>query len=309
MVDIVNSQPRIFAGPSPWPELIEMVKSYGVLVTSPRDAEIILWFGRDPSEIVGEWSDNLKWLQLPDAGIERWLLPQILDGEFQTTSAAGAYGSQVAEHALAMILAGHHEIVSSARSMSWDPKSLKVRTLKGSTVLIVGAGGIGRHLARLLKGLGCEVAFGTRETGRLAEDWTEIPFDQLLDQLHAFDVVVLACPSTGKTRGMVDAGFLEHMDRDASLINVSRGDLVVTEDLVSALINGTIRFAALDVTDPEPLPPSHALFNLSNCLVTPHVANPPSAKMEGFVNFARENLELFQQGRTLNGLISSSKGY
>jgi len=309
MVNIVNGQPRIFAGPSPWPDLIELVKSHGVLVTSPHEADVILWFGRDPNEIVGQWSDNLKWLQLPDAGIEKWLVPQILDGEFQTTSAAGAYGSQVAEHALAMILAGHHEIVSSARSMSWDPKSLNVRTLRGSTVLIVGAGGIGRHLATLLMALGCEIVFGTRETGRLAGDWSEISFDQLQDQLHRFDVVVLACPSTDKTRGMVDADFLDHMDRDASLINISRGDLVVTDDLVSALTERSIRFAALDVTDPEPLPPSHVLFGLPNCLVTPHVANPPTAKMEGFVNFASENLELFMQGKNLNGLISSSKGY
>jgi D-3-phosphoglycerate dehydrogenase len=299
----------IFAGPKPWKELLATARDFGKIVDKPQDADAIMWFGRDPQQIVGRWSSKLQWLQLPDAGIEKWLVPEVLDGDFVTTSAAGAYGSQVAEHALALILAGRHELVRAARATYWDPDNLHVRTLDAMSILIIGAGGIGSRLGFLLHNVGCSVEYATRHERLVSPDTFSIAVEDLYRRLADFDVVVLACPSTSDTRGMVNHAFLRQMKSEASLINVARGDLVVTKDLTSALENDEIRFAGLDVTDPEPLPPDHRLFTLENCLVTPHVANPPSAKRASFVRLVRDNLELFVQGKKMHGLIGKNIGY
>lgn len=308
-MSVKTTPPAIYVGPEPWPELIEVASEFGTIADNPVDGNVILWFGRDPQQIVGKWSDKLQWLQLPDAGIEKWLVPEIVEGNFSTTSASGAYGGQVAEHALSLILAGYHELVRASRALQWDPSSLKVSTLREAQVLIVGAGGIGTGLSELLEAFSCNTTFATKFPRQVGSGSISIGFADIKQELSRFDVVVLACPSTDETRWMVDSRFLQSMNSDSMLINVARGDLVVTRDLIHALETHQIRFAGLDVTSPEPLPADSKLFKLSNCLITPHVANPPEQKKQGFVHLARLNLENFTSGKPLRGTISTSRGY
>lgn len=297
-----------FIGPEPWDALVEVAAELGPRVHDPNDAKVIIWFGRDPKEIVGKWSQQLRWIQLPDAGIEKWLVPEILDASFVATSAAGAYGAQVAEHALALILSGYHEIPRSFASNTWNPAALRVRSVQGARALIIGAGGIGLELASRLNALGVAVVFATRE-GRDVQTSESIPYREIASKLGQFDIVVLACPSTDETRQMVNREFLDAMRSDALLINIARGDLVDTSALVQALQESRIGFAGLDVTDPEPLPDEHELFHLENCVVTPHVANPPELKRRSFVDFVGANIQRFKNGEELKGQITGNKGY
>lgn len=308
MVKTVSGDYTYFIGPEAWTSLIEAASSLGTLVSTPGEAQVIIWYGREPKEIVGKWSERLQWIQLPDAGIEKWLVPEVLNGAFAATSAAGAYGAQVAEHALALILSYYHEIPLAYVSNSWSPGTLSVRSVQDDRALIIGAGGIGLELAVRLEALGADVTFATREQREIGGS-PSIPFREIIRNLEHFDIVVIACPSTTETRKFVDRKFLESMKSNACLINVARGDIVDTLALVKALEDSRIGFAGLDVTDPEPLPTDHALFHLANCVVTPHVANPPNLKKQSFEKFVHANVQRFIEGKELKGLIASNKGY
>ncbi len=204
-------------------------------------------------------------MQLPSAGVESWL--GRVDRERVWTSAAGAYGLPVAEHALALMLAGARRLADCARAETWtEPPA---RPLDGSTVAIVGAGGIGRALIGLLEPLDVEVLAVTRR-GR---DGT-LPASRLPEVLPVAHHVVIAAPATADTRHIIGAAELEAMRDDAWLVNVARGALVDTDALVAALAAGSIAGAALDVTDPEPLPDGHPLWSEPRALITPHIANP-----------------------------------
>ncbi|MGH9154129.1 MAG: NAD(P)-dependent oxidoreductase, partial [Acidimicrobiales bacterium] len=122
-------------------------------------------------------------------------------------------------------------------------------------------------------------------------------------------LVVLALPLTAETRGIVGEEALAAMDADAWLVNVARGEHVVTPALVEALRRRSIGGAALDVTDPEPLPAGHPLWELDNCLVTPHVANTPAMARPLFAARVRENVERYRSGRPLAGVVDPALGY
>jgi len=133
--------------------------------------------------------------------------------------------------------------------------------------------------------------------------------DALEAQLADADAVVICLPATPQTRGMVERRFLSLMKPDAVLVNVARGDIVNTQDLLEALDQGRIAGAALDVTAPEPLPDGHPLLRHPRVLVTPHVANPPWLKRASFVTLVRENCRRFAAGQPLEGVVDVDRGY
>jgi phosphoglycerate dehydrogenase-like enzyme len=133
--------------------------------------------------------------------------------------------------------------------------------------------------------------------------------DHLHEALAGADVVVVALALTPETRGMVDARALEAMEEHAWLVNVGRGGQVVTDDLVAALRAGTIGGAALDVTDPEPLPDGHPLWALPNCIITPHTANTLDMVVPQLSERIRENVRRFAAGEPLVGLVDPDLGY
>ncbi len=188
-----------------------------------------------------------------------------------------------ADLALALMLAlmrrlreGEDE-VRAGEWVTWEPARLLGRDLHGATVLVVGAGRIGRAVSRRLEGFGCRVLTAGRG-------------DSLDPLLAEADVVTLHCPLTPETTGLIASRQLASMKPTAYLVNTARGPIVDTEALVAALNEGQIAGAALDVTDPEPLPSDHALTRAPGLLVVPHIASATHATREAMAEMAVDNL-------------------
>lgn len=310
MKGISTQGSRVYVGPDAIGEVVEAVEAGGsVLAESLEDADAVVWFGRDPADLDGALSEGIRWLQVPDAGVEKWIDAGFLDRGFVVTSAAGVYGGQVAEHALALVLACVHQIATYARSDSWNPQSASMSSLSASQVTVVGAGGIGTSLIALLQPFGCSIVAVTR-SGRIVTGADQSVGPEGLDAaLASADIVVLAAPSTAKTQGLINARTLDLMKPTAALVNVARGNLIDNEALLAALERGKLSAVALDVTDPEPLPDGHPLFNHPRVLITPHVSNPTALKRASFARHVRDNCRRFNNGEPLFGVIDSDRGY
>lgn len=270
------------------------------------EAEGLVWCNWRPAGLREALSTapELSWVQLPYAGIEEFV--SLLDDKHVWTCAKGIYGPAVAEFALALLLSGLRGIDRYARERRWEPHSQQ--TLAGSKVAIIGAGGIGRSLAEMLAALQAEPTVVSR-SGSPVPGVRTLPEEQMLEAVKQADAVVLALPLTQATTGLVDKEFLAAMKDGAWLVNVGRGQLVVTADLVAALEQGRIGGAALDVTDPEPLPAGHRLFELDNAIVTPHVANTSEIGTAALFRLVRENVRRFQKGEQLLGQVDPALGY
>jgi len=207
---------------------------------------------------------GLRLVQLPSAGAERFAgrLPEGV----VLCNARGVHTPSTAEWAVTAVLAAQRGIPFFVREHDagrWSPATH--RSLVGARVLVVGAGDIGRAVGRMLAGFDVELTYVARTARDGVRGTADLP--ELLP--HA-DVVILVVPSTPETAGMVDAAFLAAMPDGALLVNAARGVLVDTDALVAELSAGRLR-AALDVTDPEPLPPEHPLWSAPGLLLTPHV--------------------------------------
>ena len=226
------------------------------------------------------------------------------------TSAVGAYAPQVAEHALALLLAGAKQVHAHARARSWAENAKgDGSTLADSVVVVVGAGGIGAELIRLLVPLGAQTIAVTRSGGEVPLATRSISSAELADVWPVADFVVLAAPATPETQHLVSTAELRSMQSHAWLINVARGSLVDTDELVVALQDGLIGGAALDVTDPEPLPEGHPLWSEERALITPHVANPSLAQLNAFCRLVSANVRRYRAGEPPLGIIDISSGY
>jgi phosphoglycerate dehydrogenase-like enzyme len=192
-------------------------------------------------------------------------------------NAAGVHDASTAELAVGLTLARLRGLDDFARRQSaaeWLPS--RNGAIADRRVLVVGYGRIGQAIERRLAGFEAEVVRVAR-TARVLEDGREVlPLDALPELLPSVDVVILIVPLTPETRGLVDADFLARMKPGALLVNVARGPVVVTDDLVPALREGRV-IAALDVTDPEPLPSDHPLWQAPGVLITPHVGGNSTA--------------------------------
>ena len=208
---------------------------------------------------------QLRLVQLMSAGAEKFVgrLPE----RVTLCNARGAHTPSTAEWAVAAALAAQRGLPHFTREQDagrWAPRT--EHSLVGARVLVVGAGDIGRRIGRMLAGFDVELTWVARTAREGVHAFAELP--ELLP--HA-DVVVLIVPVTPETTGMVDAAFLAAMADDALLVNAARGVVVDTDALLAELRSGRLR-AALDVTEPEPLPDGHPLWSAPGLLLTPHVA-------------------------------------
>ena len=301
--------PAVWVGPGHLPGLAEAVTAGGgTVVDTPEAAEAIVWWGEGSDRVIEEvLHPGIRWVQLGSAGIEGWIDGGSVDRHRQWTSAAGAYADSVAEHVVALALAGIRRLPHYARLRTWAAEDGGM--LRGRTVGIVGAGGIGRALIALLAPFGVRTIALTRSGHAVAGADRSVASDALPELLAASDVVVLATPLTPATHHLLDADALARMRADAVLINVGRGALVDTDALVAALTAGHLAGALLDVTDPEPLPDGHPLWELPNVLITPHVANTPATLQPALVALVTENVRRFAAGEDLRAPIDLDRGY
>ena len=309
-----SSGPKVYIGPDDnqfGPETADAVREGverggGKVCADPGEAEAIVWLG-SASGLADVLHENVRWVQLHSAGVEGWMEGGLIDERRVFTSAAGAYAETVAEHALALMLAGARRLHECARATQWEKRF--GRLFVGSTVVILGAGGIGKALIRLLEPFNTRILAVTR-SGRQVSGATESFSADEVDKLWSEgDFFVIAAPATATTSKMIGARQLEAMHEHAWVINVARGSLIDTEALIEALSAGSIGGAALDVTDPEPLPDGHPLWTEPRALITPHSANPPDALVRRLVERVEENVARFKAGEELIGVIDVEAGY
>ncbi|GGI02374.1 NAD(P)-dependent oxidoreductase [Egicoccus halophilus] len=305
-----NVPPRVYLQPGAPPELVEAVTSEATLVADAADANVIVWANIDGDGFLDARHDDIALVQLPFAGIDRWVAEGSIDARWTYAAAAGVYAAPVAEHALALLLAACRRLHECARASDWGKRWERAGTsLDGSVVGIVGCGGIGERLLALLRPLGASVVAVTR-SGRTVEGATRsLAASQLNELWPIVDHVVLLAPATDATRSLVGAAELEAMRSTAWLHNLARGSLVDTGALLAALDDGRIAGAALDVTDPEPLPEDHPLWSHARVLITPHVACPPPVLLPHYASRVRENLRRLRQGERPLGVIDLDRGY
>jgi phosphoglycerate dehydrogenase-like enzyme len=294
--------------------LTEAVRAAGGVVCEPEDADALVWTDpRDPEGLRAVLERSpARWVQLPFAGIEPFVAAGVIDSDRVWTCAKGIYAESCAEHALAFMIMAAHHMHQHVRARVWVDESQKTferRFHAHATVAVVGTGGIGSSLARMLGPLEARV-IGVNRSGRPLEGAERtVVADELPEVLPDADFAVLAAALTKSTRGLFDARMLARMRTDAWLVNVARGGLVDTQALVEALSAGAIGGAALDVADPEPLPEGHPLWSMDNVIITPHVANTWAMGLPALRELVTRNVASFAQGGPLEGLVDPELGY
>ena len=286
----------------------EAVIAGGGHIVGPADASAIVWTAaRDASGLreILDAHGHLEWVQVPFAGIENFV--PILDDDRTWTCGKGVYAEPVAEHALALALAGMRQVGAYSRATQWTGPA--GRNLLGAAVTIVGGGGITESLVRLLAPFNCNITVVRRTVDDIDGADTVVGQENLVDALVGADVVFLALSLTPETVGLIGKPELEVMEPHAWIVNVARGGHIVTDDLVWALQNNVIGGAALDVTAPEPLPQDHPLWSLPNCIITPHVGNTPEMAVPLLSSRITENVKRFINDEDLVGLIDVRHGY
>jgi phosphoglycerate dehydrogenase-like enzyme len=288
--------------------LTAAVRDGGGIPSSIAEAEAVVWTdARDPGELrtLLDVHPQVRWVQLPWAGIEPFV--EVLDHDRLWTCGKGVYAEPVAEHALALALAGLRGVAGYARASSWTgPVG---RNLLGAEVTILGGGEITRSLVRLLRPFDARLTVVRRHPEPLEGVDEVVPAGELLPVLSRSDLVVLALALTPETDRIIGREALDAMPDHAWLVNVARGRHVDTDALVDALRARSIGGAALDVSDPEPLPDDHPLWSLPNAIITPHVGNTPEMGRELLSARVRENVRRFAAGTDLLGPVHVDLGY
>lgn len=249
---------------------------------------------------------HLDWVQTWSAGVDRYVAPGALPDGVQVTSASGAYGQSVSEHLFALMWALMRHLPAyrdQQRLAQWHDLGRAMSPV-GATVLVIGAGDIGSHVARLATAVGAHV-IGVRRHAAAAQPVPGFAEMHGTDELDALlpdaDVVVSIVPSTPQTHHLIGAEQLALMKPTAILLNAGRGDAIDPDALLEALRTERIAGAGLDVTEPEPLPTDHPLWREPRCVITPHVAGGMhlAATEDRIIAIALENVARYAAGREL----------
>ncbi len=295
---------------------IVVARSEQVLEAHLPDCEILVAMKVQPEQFAR--CRKLRWIHSPMAGVTSLLFPELVASGVILTNASTVHAVPVAEHTLALLLALARRLPDCFRYQaerrwgqddSWQPGRVPFE-LQGKTLGLVGLGTIGRELIARVRPFGMRVLATRRDPSQGGEiaDRVYAPHE-LGPVLAEADFLVLAAPDTPETRHLIGRSELARMKPTAYLVNVARGTLVDTEALLEALRAGQIAGAALDVTDPEPLPPEHPLWKLPNVLITPHLGGASTLFWQRESVLLRENLRRYLAGQPLQNLVDKSKGY
>ena len=221
------------------------------------------------------WPDEhrIRWVHATSAGVDALMFPALWDSDVLLTNARGVFDLGIAEYVLGAVLMHAKDSLGNLalqRQQRWQHRETAL--VARQRALVIGAGSIGSEVARLLSALDIEV-IGIARTARSAEHFSRVLASEQLDgALPEADFVVITAPLTDATRGLINRDRLARMRSNALLVNVGRGAIVVTDDLVAALQAGQLGGAVLDVVDPEPLPEGHPLWDLPNVMLSAHMA-------------------------------------
>lgn len=295
--------------PKVFPEYLAAAEAAGaeVMPMGPNVKGLIWLDYSKPQELEKMLDENpqIEWVQLPFAGVDAF--SEIIKRPIRFTSAKGSYREPVAEHAIALSLALMRIIPERVRTKTWGRQFAD--SLYDSNVLIFGGGGITEELVKLLAPFRAEITVIRNTEKQIAGAAKTCSFQQLDEQLKYADLVILAAALTPQTIQLFDKSKFSIMKPTAYLVNVARGPMVVTADLISALEDGLIAGAAVDVTDPEPLPDGHPLWNAPNIIVTPHTADTRAQVVRLFSTRIQENVRAFATGTGWVGQVDPVLGY
>jgi len=282
------------------------------LAEEARGAEVVyLWDRVDGlREWWGGWSQGVRWVAAPTAGVEWLLFPELVESEVVVTNAAGVFDEAMAEYTLALVSAIRVDLPGTLRLQSrreWRHR--ETRRLAGARAVILGAGGIGRAIQRMLRGNGLSAQCVGRR-GRVDPEVGPIAgLSDLANLLPGADFVILALPLTGATRGLIGPAELARMDPGAWLINVGRGALVDEPALLAALDSGGIGGAALDVFAQEPLPPTAPWWDRPNVIVSPHMSGDFLGWEQALTSLFTDQLGRWRAGRPLRNVVDKRLGF
>ncbi|GAA0527410.1 Phosphoglycerate dehydrogenase [Halorubrum aquaticum] len=238
-------------------------------------------------------AENLRLFACNAAGVDHLPLEDLADRGVAVTNASGVHGPNIAEHVLGWVLTFVRRLDEGIRRQErreWR-RFQSFTELAGSTVTVVGLGSIGEAIVERFEGFDVETV-GVRHTPEKEGPTDEVyGYDDLQEALVRTDVLVLSCPLTETTEGLIGEAEFDALPTDAIVVNIARGGVVDTPALVSALKSGAIHGAALDVTDPEPLPTDHDLWGFGNVLLTPHVSGHTPKYWERRADILVENVE------------------
>lgn len=294
-----------------------------------KETEILLTVRTFPTP---DQAPELRWIQFPSAGVDRFLDVEIIkSGQVTVTNAAGMHAVQISEYCLMMMLAFNYQLPlmeAYQRNSEWPPKQheiFKPMTLRGKTLGIVGYGSIGRELARITNAMGMRVLASKNNLKKLdnKDHYTEpetgdveaeipdriYPSTALASMTKECDFVVVITPLTEATRHSINAEIFEAMKETAVFINVARGEVVDEDAMIKALKEGKIAGAGLDVFAQEPLPSDSPLWQMPNVLMSPHVAGNIANYHEKAAEVFIENLQRYAKNKPLLNRVNLERGY
>jgi phosphoglycerate dehydrogenase-like enzyme len=275
-----------------------------------RDAHAII--GRITPEMVRA-APKLEWVQVPSAGVETVLFPELKNSSIALTNMKIVQGPEIADHAFALLLGltrGINLAVRAQQTETWGGQPFARKELRGKTAVVVGVGGIGALVAYRAK------AFGMTVIGVDLKDLPLVPYldrsirtDRLDTVLPEADVLFICAPHTSKTEKLIRAAQFALLPKGAYFVCVSRGKIYDADELAAAVTSGHLAGAGIDVVDPEPLPKGHALWKLENVIITPHIAGRSDGERARYQVIYRENLIRFARGEPLLNLVDKEAGF
>jgi phosphoglycerate dehydrogenase-like enzyme len=256
----------------------------------------------------------VRWIHSRSAGLERTLFPELIASDVVMTNGSGVFSPSLGEFALAAILyfaKDFRRMIRNQMAGVWEP--FDVLPISGKTVGIVGYGDIGRAVAARVRPLGMDVVAIKRHVS------THASSDPLVNEIYApeeriavlarCDYFVVAAPLNAETRGLIGAAEFAVMKHDAVIINVGRGPVIEESAMIKALSEHTIKGAALDVFDEEPLPKGHPFYEMENVLLCPHCADHTPDWLDNAMRFFVDQFNRFRKGEALLNVVNKKLGY
>jgi phosphoglycerate dehydrogenase-like enzyme len=305
--------------PEPFGEKLMKISPEITLVDDEQAiGEVNAWFGWINREQFIKAS-NLAWVHSTSAGVEHYLTPEMIKSDVILTNCKGCYGPAIGDHTIGLLFALTRNIGAQTRNMAegkWQGVDMdKMFEMKGMTMGIVGLGGIGSQVARRARAMDMRIIAVDivpkykEQIGDICDEIRLVQDDGLSWLMPNSDVVVIAAPHTKTSEGMIGAEQFGLMKKSAIFINVARGKLVQTPALVDALKSGQIAGAALDVTDPEPLPSDHELWTFPNVIITAHIAARSQFNQQRLAEVFVENVHRFIKGFPMLNQVDKVLGF
>jgi len=276
-------------------------------------ATILLGWSFQATELREAWGavDSLRWIQWGGAGVDAVLFPELIESDIELTNMKGVFDRAIAEYVLGFLLSfakGFPQTYRAQLSHTWSWRMSE--NIYNTNVLVVGVGGIGRAIGRLLQAVGCNITAIGRSERNSDEDFSHIhPIKHLDSLLPNADYVVVALPLTRETAGIFGSSQFSLMKTTARFINIGRGALVDEAALIRALMSNTLSGAALDVFDSEPLDPENPLWDLDQVIISPHMSGEYEGYKIAMANIFFENLERFHNDQPLINTIDKRLGF